>query len=120
MRVALVALVLVLSGCSSSEDVVSPPLASLAPGATTAEDYAEAACVRLRLVAQGVAADSAAAVVREELAAARVLAAAALRRDGRWTGLSGGIAALDEAVSADDGATAGSALRVALRECAEG
>lgn len=119
MRVVLVALVLVLSGCSSSEDVVSPPLSSLAPDARTGADYAEAACVRLRLVAQGVAADSSASVVRQELAAARVLAAAALRRDGRWAGLSGGIAALDEAVAADDGAVAGPALQVALRECKE-
>lgn len=112
----MVALVLV-AGCSSSADVASPPLASLAPGATSAADYADAACVRLRLVAQGVAADSSAAVVRRELAGARVLAAAALRRDGRWAGLSGGIAALDEAVAADDGAAAGPALQVALREC---
>lgn len=118
MRVLLVALVLVLSGCTSSDDVVSPPLGSLAPGASSAEDFADAACVRLRLVAQGVAADSAASVVRQELAAARVLAAAALRRDGRWAGLSGGVAALDEAVAADDGAVAGPALQVALRECA--
>ena len=73
--------------------------------------------LRLRLVAQGVAANSSAAVVRRELAAARVLAAAALRRDGRWAGLSGGVAALDEAVEADDGAVAGPALAVALREC---
>jgi hypothetical protein len=114
--VLLVALVLV-AGCSSSKGVVVPPLASLAQDATTASDYADAACVRLRLVAQGVTADSAASVVRQELAAARVLAAAALRRDGRWAGLSGGIAALDEAVTADDGAAAGPALQVALREC---
>lgn len=118
MRVLLVVALLLVAGCSSSPDVVSPPLASLAPGASSAEDFADAACVRLRLVAQGVAADSAASVVRQELAAARVLAAAALRRDGRWAGLSGGIAALDEAVSADDGAVAGPALQVALRECA--
>lgn len=117
MRVVLVVLLLALVGCSSSGDVVAPPLSSLAPAATTAADYAEAACVRLRLVSQGVAADSAASVVRGELAAARVLAAAALRRDGRWAGLSGGIAALDEAVSADDGAAAGPALQVALAEC---
>ena len=117
MRVLLVALALGLAGCSSSADVEAPPLASLAPDARTGADYAEAACVRLRLVAQGVAADSAATVVRQELAAARVLAAAALRRDGQWAGLSGGIAALDEAVAADDGAAAGPALQVALREC---
>ena len=109
---------LLVTACSSSGSEPVPPLASLAPGASTAEDYAEAACVRLRLAAQGVAADSAASVVRRELAAARALAAAALRRDGRWAGLSGGIAALDEAVGADDGAAAGPALQVALRECA--
>ena len=117
MRLLLVVAVLLVVGCSSDR-VSAPPLASLAPGASSAEDFADAACVRLRLVAQGVAADSAASVVRQELAAARVLAAAALRRDGRWAGLSGGVAALDEAVSADDGAVAGPALQVALRECA--
>lgn len=117
MRVVLVVAVLVVAGCSADR-VSAPPLASLAPDATSAADYAEAACVRLRLVAQGVAADSSASVVRRELAAARVLAAAALRRDGRWAGLSGGIAALDASVAADDGAVAGPALQVALRECA--
>lgn len=116
MRVGLVVALLLVAGCSADR-VSAPPLASLAPDATTAADYAEAACVRLRLVAQGVAADSSASVVRQELAAARVLAAAALRRDGRWAGLSGGIAALDEAVSADDGAVAVPALQVALAEC---
>lgn len=116
MRAVLLALLLV-TGCSSSGAAPMPPLASLAPDATTADDYAQAACVRLRLVSQGVAADSAASVVRTELAAARVLAAAALRRDGRWAGLSGGLAALDQAVAADDAAAAGSALQVALAEC---
>ena len=117
MRVVLALCLVLLAGCSSEGAAPAPPLASLAPGASSAQDFADAACVRLRLVAQGVAADSSASVVREELAAARVLAAAALRRDGRWAGLSGGVAALDEAVRADDGAAAGSAVRVALQEC---
>lgn len=97
--------------------VVAPPPASLAPGATDAEDFARAACVRLRLAAQGIAADSAAETVRRELAAARALAAEALQRDARWAALSGGIAGLDEAVRVDDGSSAAAGLRVALEHC---
>ena len=103
---------------SAPERVTAPPAASLAPGAADAEDFADASCVRLRLVQQGIAADSAAEVVRRELASARVLAAEALRRDGRWAALSGGVAALDEAVRRDEGEVAADALRVALEQCA--
>lgn len=97
--------------------VAAPALSSLAPGASTAEDFARASCVRLRLVTQGISADSAADTVRRELASARVLAAEALQRDARWASLSGGVAALDEAVRADDGAAAAAVLPVAVAEC---
>lgn len=97
--------------------VTAPPLASLAPDARTADDLARLACVRLRLAAQGIRAGSAAETVRRELAAARVLAAEAVRRDGRFAALSGGVAALDEAVRRDDGAAAAAGLRVALADC---
>lgn len=97
--------------------VTAPPLASLAPGADTAEELASAACVQLRLAAQGVQASSPADVVRRQLAAARALAGEALRRDGSYAGLSGGAAALDEAVQRDEGATAAAGLTVVLAEC---
>ena len=116
---AVIAVVLLIDRPSAPERVTAPPVASLAPTATTAEDFATASCVRLRLVQQGIVADSAAEVVRRELAAARVLAAEALRRDGRWAALSGGVAALDEAVRRDEGEVAADALRVALAECAQ-
>ena len=114
---AAVAVVLLIDRPSAPERVTAPPVASLAPTATTAGDYAKASCVRLRLVRQGIAADSPAEVVRRELAAARVLAAEALRRDGRWAALSGGVAALDEALRRDEGQVAADALRVALEQC---
>jgi len=110
------AVLLLGSGQEAAPRVPAPPVASLAPGARSADDFARAACVRLRLAAQAVQADAAAATVRTELAAARALAAAALRRDGRYAALSGAVAALDEAVRADEGATAAGGLRVALRE----
>jgi len=97
--------------------VSSPPVASLAPDAHTPEDFARAACVRLRLGAQGIRADSSAETVRTELAAARALAAEAVRGDGRYAGLSGGVAALDEAVRRDQPDSAGVGLRIALAEC---
>jgi hypothetical protein len=106
-----------LRGSDEPARVVAPSAVSLAPGAVDAEDFAQAACVRLRLVEQGIAAESAASTVRRELASARVLAAEALQRDGRWAALSGSVAALDEAVRRDDGATAVQALRVAQQEC---
>lgn len=97
--------------------VSAPPLASLAPDAGSADDLARAACVQLRLAAQGIQAGSAAQDVRGQLAAARALAAQAVREDGRWAALSGGVAALDEAVRRDEGAAAAAGLRVALQEC---
>ena len=97
--------------------VAAPPVSSLAPDARTPDDFARAACVQVRLAAQGVTAGSAAQGVRSQLAAARALAAEAVRGDGRWTALSGGVAALDEAVRRDDGEAAAVGLRVALEEC---
>ena len=97
--------------------VPAPRVSELAPTARTPEDLARAACVRVRLAGQGVQADAAARVVRAELRAARVLAAEAVRRDGRWAGLSGGVAALDEAVAADDPVAAGLGLQTALAAC---
>jgi hypothetical protein len=99
--------------------VTAPPADALAPGARTPEELARAACVQLRLAAQGLQADSSAPDVRSELAAARVLAAEALRGDARFTQLSGGAAALDEAVRADDPGAAAVGVRVALDACAE-
>ena len=98
--------------------VTAPSLDELAPRARTSGDFAELACVHVRLASQGIQADAAATTVRTELASARVLAAEALRRDGRFAALSGGVAALDEAVRRDDGSGVGVSLRVVLRECA--
>lgn len=94
------------------------PLSSLAPPGATAGELARLACARLSLAAQGIRAQAAAEPVRRELADARVLAAQAVRQDGRFAALSGGLAALDDAVTRDDGRAAGLALRVALAECA--
>lgn len=124
-RLALLALGVVLVGVvavlltrsDTPVRVTSPPVASLAPEARTPEEFARAACVRLRLVAQGIRADSSAETVRTELAAARALAAEAVRGDGRYAGLSGGVAALDEAVRRDRPDAAGVGLRIALAEC---
>lgn len=97
--------------------VQSPPLTELAPEARTAEDFADLACVHVRLAGQGVQAGAPAATVREELAAARTLAAEGLRRDTRFASLSGGVAALDEAVRNDDAPAARLGLQVAREEC---
>ena len=121
MRRAVVAVLLVsaLVACQRDEPtrVVADPVASLAPDAESPADFAQAACVRLRLAVQGISADSTAETVRRELAAARVLAAEALRGDGRYAPLSGGIAALDEAVRRDDAAAAATGVRVAAAAC---
>lgn len=101
-----------------AQRVAAPPAASLAPDARTPEDLARAACVQVRLAAQGIQAGRPAQEVRVQLAAGRSLAARALRGDGRWAALSGGVAALDEAVRRDEGAPAATGLRVALAECA--
>jgi len=97
--------------------VSAPAAASLAPNARTPEDFARAACVQVRLAAQGIQAGSAARGVRAQLASARALAAQAVREDGRWAALSGGVAALDEAVRRDEGAAAATGLSVALQQC---
>lgn len=97
--------------------VVAPAASSLAPAASTPDELARASCVQLRLATQGIQAGSAAEGVRTQLAAARVLAAEAVRGDGRWAALSGGVAALDEAVRRDEGSTAVAGLRVALQQC---
>lgn len=97
--------------------VSAPPLDELAPNARTAADFAQLSCVHVRLAGQSIQADSAAATVRTELASARVLAAEALRRDGRFAALSGGVASLDEAVRHDDGEAAAVALAVVLNRC---
>lgn len=118
-------LVLALAGTGAAllrgEDVpprvVAPPLASLAPDARSADELARAACVRLRLAAQGIRAGAAADAVRRELAGARALSAAALRGDARYAPLSGGIAALDEAVRRNDPVAATEGLRTALASC---
>ena len=119
---AAVALIVgVLLADRTSEPTVrvpAPPLASLAPQARTADELARAACVRVALAAQGIRAGGSAQTVRRELSAARALAAEAVRRDGRFAALSGGIAALDEAVRRDAGPDAAVGVRVALAECA--
>ena len=97
--------------------VVAPSGEELAPTARTAGDFAQAACVHLRLAGQAVQADAAAETVRRELAAGRVLAAEAFRRDPRFAGLSGGAAALDEAVRNDDADATAVGMRVVLKEC---
>ncbi len=109
--------VVLLRGDDSPARVSAPPVSSLAPGARTPEDLARAACVQVRLAAQGIQAGSEAQAVRTQLAAARALAGQALTGDGRWAALSGGAAALDEAVRRDDGAAAAAGLRVTLAEC---
>ena len=119
---ALIAVLVVAGvGLLASSDlparVTAPAVASLAPDARTSDDFAQAACVRLRLAAQGITAGGAADAVRTELAAARALAAEALRQDGRYAPLSGGLAALDEALRRDDPGAASAGLRVALDAC---
>ncbi|HUR50403.1 MAG TPA: hypothetical protein VMY88_12865 [Acidimicrobiales bacterium] len=97
--------------------VQSPAVEEIAPRARTADDFAQLACVHVRLAGQAVQADAPAATVRSELAAARTLAAEALLRDGRFSSLSGGIAALDDAVRMDDARAARVGLQVSLQEC---
>ena len=108
---------LLRGGDEAPAPVTAPPAASRAPEARTPDDFGRAACVRLRLAAQGISANSAADSVRRELAKARVLAGEALRGDGRYASLSGAAAALDEAIRNDDGVAAVTSLRVALDAC---
>ena len=111
-------LAVALTGCQQPEPLVEPQTAEqLAPQARTPTELARASCVRLRLAAQGVQADSAATVVQAELAAARVLAAAAVRADGRWAALSGGLGTLELALKADDAEAARVGLETALGAC---
>ena len=116
LLLAVVATVVVVVR-STSDEPPGASAAALAPSARTARDFAVAACVRVRLVEQGVQANSAAADVTRSLREARVLAAEAARRDPVWIGLSGGVAALDEAVRADDGTAASIGLRAARAMC---
>ncbi len=97
--------------------VTAPPLDELAPHARTADDFARLSCVHVRLASQFIQASAAAATVRTQLASARALAAEALRRDGRFAALSGGVASLDEAIRNDDAADAEVALPVMLEQC---
>ena len=97
--------------------VEAPPARELAPEARDAHDFADAACVRLDLATQAIRVNGPAETVRKELAAARQLAAAALQRDARFTALSGGIAALAEALRRDEPSAAEVALKVSLKEC---
>lgn len=122
MRWLVAALLVVTTGAvvlvaRSSAQPVEPTAAALAPRAFTAEQLAAAACVHLRLAQQGVLADSAADTVRVELTRARVLARAAVGKDARFAALSGAAAALDEALRADDPATAAVAVRVVRASC---
>ena len=98
--------------------VTAPALEKLAPGARTPADFARLSCVHVRLAGQAIQANAPAKTVREELASARALAAEALRRDGRYAQLSGGVAALDEAVRNDNGAAASTGLTVTMNTCA--
>lgn len=113
----LVAGVALLRPDTAPPRVAAAPVASLAPDASSPEDLARASCVQVRLAAQGIQATGSAQDVRTQLASARALAAEAVRGDGRWAALSGGVAALDEAVRRDEGAPAAAGLRVALAEC---
>ena len=124
MPVLLPALLLAvaLTGCQQPAPRPEPwvelqTAEQLAPLARTPTELARASCVRLRLAAQGVQADSAATVVQAELAAARVLAAAAVRADGRWAALSGGLGTLELALKADDAEAARVGLETALGAC---
>lgn len=119
----VVALVVVGAGLlirgDSPARVVAPPVASLAPDAQAPRDFARAACTRLSLAVQGISAGASAETVRTELAAARALAAEALRGDGSYAPLSGGLAAVDEAVRTDDAAAASTGVRVARQACGD-
>lgn len=83
-----------------------------------ASRLAAESCVRLRLVQQGIVAGSAADTVRTELADARTLAAEAAGKDSAYVALSGGAAALDEALKRDDPGAAAIAVRVVRASCA--
>ena len=101
------------------ERVEAPAVRELAPKARTPAELAEAACVRVDLAIQAIQANAAAETVRKELAAARALAAAAMKVDARFAALSGGVSALDEAVRRDEPEAASLGLRVAAERCEE-
>lgn len=117
MRRLLALGVLVAAGCQSHSAVQVPPAASLASATVSGDELARAACVQLRAVQQGVAADSSSSTVRRELAEARQLAGAAAERNPAYSALSGGAAALDDAVTRDDPAAADVAIRVVQANC---
>ena len=108
-----------LRSSTPPERVEAPPVRELAPNARTPAELAEAACVRVDLATQAIQANAAAETVRKELAAARVLAAAAMKADARFAALSGGVSALDEAVRRDEPEAAALGLRVAAERCEE-
>ena len=118
LLVAAAGTLVVLSRHSDPPPVRS--VASLAPGAVSGEELAAAACIRLRLAQQGILANSSADTVRGELAEARVLAAAAVTKDSAFTALSGGAAALDEALRRDAPGAASLAVRVVRASCGGG
>lgn len=122
MRWLVAALLVVTTGAvvlvaRSSAAPTEPTAAVLAPQAFTGEQYAEAACVHLRLAEQGVLANADAGTVRVELTRARVLARAAVGKDSRFAALSGAAAALDAALGKDDPAAAAIAVRVVRASC---
>ena len=111
-------LAVAFGGLTRTEPAQDPRSAqALAPSARSARDFAVAACVRVRLAEQGVLANARADTVQQSLAEARTLAGEAARRDPVWLGLSGGVAALDEAVRRNDGTAAGIGLRSARAAC---
>ena len=115
--------VVLLTGCATQQEhlpIAVPAAAVLAPSAVSGADFAAAACTGVRLVQQGITAGAAADSVRRDLAGARVVAAEAARRDPRYQSLSGGVAALDEALRVDDGPTARLAMLVARANCPGG
>lgn len=99
--------------------VRAPSVRELAPNARTPVELAEAACVRVDLATQAIQANAAADTVRKELAAARLLAAEAMKGDARFVALSGGVSALDEAVRRDEPEAAALGFRVAAERCEE-
>ncbi len=117
--IAAAAVLVLIAFLGPPARVSPPPVDALAPHARTSVDFARLSCVHVRLAAQSIRADAAATTVRSELASARLLAAEALRRDGRFAALSGGVASLDEAVRTDDPNAVRVALSVVLEQCGD-
>ena len=115
--------VVLLTGCATQQAhlaIAVPAAAVLAPSAVSGADFAAVACADVRLVQQGITAQATADSVRRDLAGARVVAAEAARRDPRYQSLSGGVAALDEALRVDDGPAARLGMQVARANCPGG